>query len=116
MVLLHTPQQAERTVDIDIVVIQWLFTTLSDSFQCSEVNHIVDVWVCRKDFIELCFVGDVAGEVLRPLPTYQLYPVEDFGGGVVEVVNNDNFVVGFKEGESGEGANVSCATAVVVST
>jgi hypothetical protein len=66
------------------------------------VDDIVDVGMRGEDFVELGLVGDVAGVVFGFLAAYQLDAIENFGGGVVQVVYNDNFVVCFEEGESGE--------------
>ncbi len=74
------------------------------------MDDIVDVGMCCEDLVKLGFVGDVAGEVLGSLAADQLDAVEDFVGGVVEVVDDDDFVAGFEEGEGGEGADVACAS------
>ena len=66
------------------------------------MDDIVDVGMRSEDFVELGLVGDIAGVVLGSLAAYQLDAIENFGGGVVQVVYNDNFVVCFEEGESGE--------------
>lgn len=74
------------------------------------MDDIVDVRVVGEDLVELGLVGDVAGVGLGPLAADELDAVEDLGGGVVEVVDGDDFVVGFEEGEGGEGADVARAT------
>lgn len=40
----------------------------------------------------------------------ELDAVDDFGRGVVEVVDDDNLVASFEESDDGEGANVAAAT------
>jgi hypothetical protein len=110
MMLLHTPQQTQRPVNIDIVIIERSLTTLAHGFEGGEVDNIVDVRVRGEDLVELRFVGNVAGVVFGSLAADELDAVEDFGGGVVEVVDDDDFVVCFEEGEGGEGADVAGAT------
>jgi len=74
------------------------------------VDDIVDVWVLLKHLIQLLLIGDVQRVVLGPLAADELDAVEDFLGGVVEVVDDDDLVVGLKKGECGEGADVAGAT------
>ena len=45
----------------------------------------------------------------------ELNAVYDFRGGIVEVVDNDDFVVGLKKGERRERANVAGSTKQTVS-
>ena len=80
------------------------------------MDDIVDVRVCGKDLIELGFVGDIAGEVFGSPAADELDAVEDFVGGVVEVVDNDDFVAGFEEREGGEGTDVAGAAVTIVRT
>lgn len=110
MVLLHAAQQAQRAVDVDLVVVQRDLAALADGLEGGEVDDIVDVRVLGEDLVELRLVGDVAGVVLGPLAADELDAVEHFGGRVVEVVHNDNLVVRFEKGERGEGADVAGAT------
>lgn len=74
------------------------------------MDDIVDVGVFVKDCIQRLLVGDVELFVLGSLATDELDAVEDFVGGVVEIVDDDHFVVVFEEGESSERANVAGAT------
>ena len=78
------------------------------------MDDIVDVGMCGEDFVELGFVGDVAGVVFGSLAADEFDAVEDFGGGVVEVVDDDDFVVCFEEREGGEGADVASATSYML--
>ena len=93
-----------------MVVVEWSLTRLADSLQCGKMNDIVDVGVLRKDLVQLLLIGDVAVVVFRALAGDELYAVEDFVGGVVKVVDDDDLVVCFEERERGEGANVARAT------
>ena len=112
IVLLHTPQQAKSAVDVDMVVVQWNLSRLSYGFQSSEVDDIVNVWVLVKDCIESFLVGDVEFLVFWSLAGDEFDAVEDFVGRVVEIVDDDHFVVGFEEGECCEGPDVACATTI----
>ena len=60
----HTSQQAERAVDVNIVVIQRFLSALTNRLERSKVDDIVDVWVFREDFVELLFIRYVALIVL----------------------------------------------------
>lgn len=77
---------------------------------------IVDVWVLVEDGIEVLFIRYVAVVVFGPLAADELDAVQDFLGGVVEVVDDDDFVVGLEEGESGEGADVAGAAVHIMKT
>lgn len=103
-------QKGEGTIDIDAVIIQGDFTGLSYGLEGSEVDDTVDVGVFLEDIIQGLFVGDVEVVVVRPSAADEFNAVEDFGRGVVKVVDNDDRVVGFKESEGSEGANVAGAT------
>ena len=69
--------------------------------------NIVYLWMRFKDLVKLLLVGNVAAEVFGSLAAYEFDSVEYFVGRVVEVVDYDDFIVGFEEGESGKGANVA---------
>jgi hypothetical protein len=75
------------------------------------VDDIVNVWVLGKDFVEPSFVCNVAFVKGRPLAADELDAVDDFLGGVVEVVDDDDLIVCLEEGKCCEGANVASATA-----
>ena len=74
------------------------------------MNDIVDVWMRSEDFVEPRFVGDFAVVEFRPFAADQFDAPEDFRRGVVEIVNNDYFVVSFEERERSEGADIACAS------
>jgi hypothetical protein len=78
--------------------------------QSGKVNHIVDIWVLLEDLVERGLVCHVALVEGRSLAADELDAVYDFLGRVVEVVDDDDLVVGFEEGESREGANVAGTT------
>jgi hypothetical protein len=62
------------------------------------VDHIVDVWVLLKDLVQRRLICNVAFVEGRPLAADELDAVYDFLGGIVEVVDDDDLVVGFEEG------------------
>lgn len=72
------------------------------------MNHVVDVAVLFEHGIESSLVGDIEVHKLRPLTADELDAVEDFGGGVVQIVRNHCFVACFEEREDREGADVAC--------
>ena len=74
------------------------------------MDHIVNVWILLKDLVERGLICNVAFVEGRSLAADELDAVYDFFGGVVEVVDDDDLVVGFEEGESRERANVAGTT------
>lgn len=80
--------------------------------QGGKVNDIVNIWVLFKDLVEGSLISHVALVKGRSLAADELDAVDDFGGRVVEVVDNDNLVVCLEEGEGCERANVAGATAL----
>jgi len=64
--------------------------------QCSEMYDAVDIRVFREDLVKPLLVRDIPIVVLRLLAADKLYPVEDFDGGVVEIIYDDHFVSGFQ--------------------
>ena len=61
------------------------------------MDDIVNVWMCRKHAIEGGFVGDINLEKLGFLPTDELNAIENLCRRIIEIVYNDNFVVGLQE-------------------
>ena len=61
------------------------------------MDHIVDVWVLAEDLVQSSLIGDVDLVECRSLAADELDAVDDLGGGVVEVVDDDDFVVSFEE-------------------
>jgi hypothetical protein len=74
------------------------------------VNDIVDIRVLLEHLIQCLFIGDVERVVLGSLAADQLDAVQDLLGGVVEVVDDNDLVVGLEESERGERADVAGAT------
>ena len=73
------------------------------------MNDAVDVGVFGEDFVKGLLVCDVEIIVFRAAAADELYPVEDFAGGIVEIVDYHDVVVGFEEGKGCEGADVARA-------
>lgn len=83
----------------------------STYLQRRKVDNIVDIRVLLEHLVQLLLIGDIQRVVLGPLAANKLDAVEDLLGRVVEVVDDDDLVVGLEKGESGERANVAGATA-----
>jgi hypothetical protein len=66
------------------------------------VDHIVNIRVLLKHLIQLLFIGDVQRVVLGPLAADELDAVQDLLRRVVEVVDDDDLVVGLEKSESSE--------------
>lgn len=74
------------------------------------MNHAVDVGVLLKDPVEGGLVGDIELDELGTLAADQLDAVDDFFGGVIQVVGEDDLVASLEEGEGREGANIAGTT------
>ena len=59
VVLLHRAHECDATANIDAVVLERDLARLADSFQRSEVNDTVNVWVLGEDIVDGFLVGDV---------------------------------------------------------
>ena len=78
--------------------------------QGSEVNDAVNVRMSLKNLVESRLVGDIDLSELSLLAGDQLNATKGLGGGVVEVVGDDDLVTSFKESKGGERANVARST------
>lgn len=74
------------------------------------MDNIVNIRMLVENLIQPLLVRDIARVVLGSLARNELDAVDDFFGGVVEVVDDHDLVVGFEESERGEGADVAGAT------
>lgn len=106
----HGLQQGDGAADVDAPVLEGDLARLADSLQSSKVDNIVDVGVFGKDLLEGLLVGDVGIVEDRSLAGDGLNAVEDLLGRVVQVVDNNDLVVGLEQGEGSEAADVSGAT------
>jgi hypothetical protein len=88
---------------------------LADSLQGSKVDDIVNVGVVGKDLLESLLVGDVGVVEDGSLAADGLNAVEDLLGRVVEVVDDDDLVVGLEQGQGCEAADVSGSTVASIS-
>lgn len=80
------------------------------------MDYIVNVGMCSEHLVELLLVCDVAVVELRTFAANPFDSIDDFGGGVVKVVDDYDFVVCFEEREGGKGADVACSTAVILAS
>lgn len=71
------------------------------------MNDAVNFRVLGKDLVKALFVGNVDVVEGRAAAAELLDAVEDDLEGVVEVVDDDDIVAVFEEGEGGKGANVA---------
>jgi hypothetical protein len=78
--------------------------------QRSEMDNAVDVRMFLEDLVQCLLVCDIDIVVARLLAADALYPVQGFCRGVVEVVDNDDFIACFEQGKGCEGADVASAT------
>ena len=111
----HGLQQSDGAADVDAPVLEGDLARLADGLQGSKVNNIVDVGVFSKDVLEGLLVGDVGIVKDGSLAADGLDAVQDLLGRVVQVVDNDDLVVGLEQGEGCEAADVSGATVATVS-
>jgi hypothetical protein len=74
------------------------------------VNDIIDIRVLLEHLVQGLLISDVERVVLGSLAADQLNAVQDLFGGVVEVVDDDDLVVGLEESERGEGTDVAGTT------
>jgi hypothetical protein len=111
----HGLQQSNRAADVDAPVLEGDLARLADSLQGSKVDDIVNVGVVGKDLFESLLVGNVGVVEDGSLAADGLDAVEDLLGRVVEVVDNDDLVVGLEQGEGCEAADVSGSTVASIS-
>lgn len=74
------------------------------------MDNIVDIRVLIEHLVERRLVCDVDLVKSRSLAADKFDAIDDFNRGIVEVVYDNDLVVGFKEGKGREGANVAGAT------
>ena len=74
------------------------------------MNDAVNVGVGLEDLVEGGLIGDIQLGELGLLAGDQLNALQGFGGGVVQIVRDDNLVASLEKSEGGEGANVARST------
>ena len=74
------------------------------------MDNAVNVGVSFEHLVESSLIGDIELRELGLLAADQLNAVQGLGGGVVEVVGNDDLVASLEQSEGGEGANVAGST------
>ena len=75
--------------------------------QSSKVDNAVNIGMRRKDLVQCLFICDVDLVEVWSLAAEQLDAVEGDFRGIVEAVDNYNFVAMFEEGKSGERADIT---------
>ena len=65
----------------------------------------------REHIVESFLIFDVKADKIWPLAANQFYTVEDLLRRIVEIVCDNDFVASFEKGKSGEGANITGASA-----
>lgn len=78
--------------------------------ECREVDDAVNIWMRIKDLVKLRLIRDIAGVVLGSLSCDELDSVDGFLRRVIQIVDNDNLVVGLQQRQSCERANVPGST------
>lgn len=111
----HGLQQGNGAADVDAPVLEGDLARLANSLQSSKVDNIVDVGMVGEDLLEGLLVGDVGIVEDGTLAGDGLNTVEDLLGRVVQVVDNDDLVVGLEQGEGCEAADVSGSTVASIS-
>lgn len=76
----------------------------------SEMDNAVNVGVGLEDLIESRLVGDIQLGKLGFLAANQLNALQRLGGGVGQVVRDNDLVASLEEREGGERANVARST------
>lgn len=74
------------------------------------MNNTVNVGVGLENLVESRLVGDIDLSELSLLAGDQLNATKSLGGGVVEVVRDDDLVTSLEESKGGERANVARPT------
>lgn len=73
------------------------------------MNDTIDVPMLREHLIQFCLISNVTLIVLRTLAANQLDAVDDLSGGIVEIVDDDDVIVRFKQRERRERTDVAGA-------
>lgn len=83
--------------------------------QRRKMNNTVDVRMGSEDAVKGSFITHIDIMKMRSLSAYQFNAIEGFFGGIVEVVDDDDLVVGLEQGKGSEGANVASPPAIIES-
>lgn len=76
------------------------------------MNDTVDVWMVIKDLVDGSLIAHIDIVEVGPLAAYQFDAVERFFGRIVEIVEDNDFVVCLEQGKGSERANVAGATTI----
>lgn len=77
------------------------------------MNDIVNIWMRFEDPVKGWLVGHIQVVEYGFLAADDLDAAEDFGGGIVEIVGNDDVVSSFEQCQNCKRANVAGATAAL---
>ena len=83
--------------------------------QRCKMNDTVDVRMGIEDAVKGSFITHIDVVKMRSLSAYPFNAIEGFFGRIVEVVDDNDLVVGFEQGKSSEGTNVASPPAIVES-
>jgi len=128
IVSLGRSEQAQSSVDIDMIVLEGDLARFTDSLrvlwsalpmvagwedegngtylQRSKVDNTVNLWMFGEDLVKSFLFCDIQIVVDGLLAANEFDAIEDFLRRVVEVVYDYDFVAGFEKRESSERANV----------
>lgn len=82
--------------------------------QCCKVDDTVNLRMFFENFVKAFLVCNVDIVECGLLAADKFNSIQNFGRGVVEIVNNDYFVASFKKCKGGEGANIAGATVALL--
>lgn len=108
--LCHRAQQADGSIYIDAVVLEWDLARLANSLERGEVDDIVNIRMFIEDLVQPRLVRDITAVEYGSLAADELDAVQALFGGIVQVVDDDDLVVSLEKGKSGERADVADAS------
>ena len=110
VVLGHEFEQIHQRDDVVAIVEQRLLNALADGLRSSEVDDALDVGI----FLEYAFCSFLVAKIHilkgRTNARDLLYSVEHFYLGVGQVVDDDDFIAGLNEFNTGMGTNKTCSS------
>jgi hypothetical protein len=97
---------------IFLVVAIYAWKYVLTHLQGSEMDNAVDIGVRSEDLVKRGFISDIDVVICRSSSCQQFNAANDFLGGIVLIVNNDNLIACLDESYCGEGANIARSTVV----
>lgn len=83
--------------------------------QRCKMYNTVDMRMGSEDAVKGSFITHIDVVKMRSLSAYRFNAIECFFGGIVEIVDNNDLVVGLEQGKGSEGANIASPPAIVES-